>query len=114
MGNINHRRPPPVDLVDAGETFLLERPVAHRQHLVEEKHLRLDRDGDGEGEARPHPRGIILERHTDRVAQLGEGEDSRDRLADLPPFDTEDGGADTDVFQPRKLRVESQLFFQSV
>ena len=46
---------------DAGKTFFLKFCVAHCQHLVDKKDIRLDMDRDRESEANLHSGGIGLE-----------------------------------------------------
>ena len=58
--------------VEDVEALLRKGGVAHRQHLVDEKNVRVDLDRYGEREADVHSRRVVLELELLELAQFGE------------------------------------------
>ena len=69
-------------LADAVFAFLLEHEVANRKHLVHYEDLGDDHRGDSERDARHHARGVVLERHVEKLLDLGELHDLVEMVVD--------------------------------
>jgi len=102
----DHRLPPFLEFVDLLVAFLDEVLVAHRQDLVEQQDVGVEKRGHREAQARGHAGGVVLERRVDEGLQPGE---SNDFGINLPRFgirQAEDGGVEVDVLLAGQFRVE--------
>ncbi len=78
----------------------LERPIAHRQSLIDQQYVRVHGGGDGELQPGPHPRRVGAERSVERLAQLGELDDLVDVGIDLGGGHPQGETAQPDVPHP--------------
>jgi hypothetical protein len=86
---------------------LLEREVAHREHLVDDEHVGVEVRGDGEAEAGVHAAGVPLDRRVDEVGHVGELHDPVELGGDLAPRHPHDRALQEDVLAPGQVRVET-------
>ena len=92
---------------DAVQAFLLEGLVAHRQHLVDERDVRVEVDGDGEPQAHVHARGIVLDLVIDKGPQFAEFHDLVEDALQVPAPESQDGGVQVDVLPAGEVGVEA-------
>ena len=107
MRHEQDRLPAALELGELVEALVGEALVAHRQHLVDEQHVRVDMDRDREAEAHVHAGRVGLDGRVDELADLGELDDLVEALGDLPLRQAEHDAVDEDVLAPGDLRVES-------
>ena len=89
------------------EALLLERGVAHREHLVHEQHLRVHLRGDREAEPHPHAGGVVLQLEVHELLELGERDDVGEAAAGLGAREAHHHRVDHDVVLRREIRVEA-------
>ena len=100
---LQHHRPHPVDAP------LLERGVAHGEHLVDEQHVGLEERGHAEAEPHLHPARIELHLPVDGVVELGEARRSRRTVRrHVLAGQTEQRAVEVDVLAPGELRVDAR------
>src|SRR5262249_11816342 len=78
-----------------------------RQHLVDNKDLRLQVRGHRERQARVHAAGIALDGRVDEAANLGEVDDVVELVGYLAPAHAQDRPVQEDVLAAGQLRVEA-------
>ena len=83
VGDQNQRAAPVAVLLDGVDAFGLEVGVPHGQHFIHQQDLGSGMDGHCKAQAHIHARGIVLDRHVDKGAQLGERNDPIQAFADL-------------------------------
>ena len=59
-------------VLDATLTLLLEKDIANRKRLIDDKDIGLGNRGDGKGDTRNHTRRKVLQRHINEVFELSE------------------------------------------
>ena len=75
VGDEHDRAAVALELAHAVDAALLERLVAHREHLVDQQDLGVDVHRHGEAEPHEHARGVELHLVVHEVRELGEGHD---------------------------------------
>ena len=96
-----------LELEHLAEALPLERLVPDREHLVEQKHVRVEVRRDREAEPHVHPRGVRAHRPVDRLLELGEGDDLVEALADLRALQPVDRAVQEDVLAAGEVGVEA-------
>jgi len=84
VGNQNHGHTPAAHSRQTVKTPGDEAFVSDRQHLVNQKNIRINCNGDGEAQPNIHSRRVGLDRLVDKVANTGEFKDVIHPLLDLP------------------------------
>jgi hypothetical protein len=95
-----------------GHALLLEGLVADRQRLVDDEHVLGDDGLDGEGEAHDHAARVDPDGLVHEGADVGEGGDLLEAVADLLDGEAEDAAVDEDVLASSELRVEAAAEFE--
>ena len=101
------RAAPLLELEHLAEALPLERLVADREHLVEQKHVRVEVGRDREAEAHVHPRGVRAHGPVDRLLELRESDDLVEALADLRALQPVDRPVQEHVLAAREVGVEA-------
>ena len=89
------------------EALALERPVADREHLVEQQHVGVEVRRDREAEPHEHPRRVRAHRHVDEVLELRERDDLVEALADVRALQPEDRAVEVDVLAAGEVGMEA-------
>ena len=89
------------------EALLLERGVAHREHLVHEQHLRVHLRGDREAEPHGHARGVVLQLEVHELLELRELDDVVEAAPRLGAREPHHHRVDDHVVLGREIRVEA-------
>lgn len=63
------------EFCDAVEALVAEPDIADGEDLVDEQDIRFHLGSDGEAEADFHAGGVVLDRHVQEVADIGEVDD---------------------------------------
>src|SRR5262245_55876111 len=95
------------ELGDAIVASLLELLVAHRQHLVDQKNVRIEVDRHREAQARVHPRRIRPHGRVDEVGEPRERHDIIEAGGDLPARQPKHHAVDEDVFAAAEVGVKA-------
>src|SRR5260370_26479695 len=101
MADEQHRSPTDGDLLDLAEAPLLELGVAHGEHLVDEKDLRLEVGRDRETEPGLHAARVPLDRRVEETLDTGERDDLVESARALRPRPAENDAAHVDILAAR-------------
>src|SRR5229473_8357949 len=102
-----HRSPADGDLLYLAEAPLLELGVAHGEHLVDEKDLRLEVGCDRETEPGLHAARIPLDRRVEETLDTGECYDLVESARDLGPGHAENDAAHVDILAAGEVGVKA-------
>ena len=103
---------PDGDILHLAKTLLLELRVAHGEHLVHDKDLRLEVGRHREGEPHIHAAAVALHRRVEKPVDLGEGHDLIELAFDLQPAHPKDRAVEEDVLAAGEFRVEAGAHLQ--
>src|SRR5262249_39166476 len=88
--------------------LLLKSTVAHAQHFIDKKDLRLDRRRDRERQADEHAGRIVAHGHIEELAQLAELGNALDFVSDAAARFALEITAIADVLPAAGLRLEAE------
>ena len=106
MGDEHDRLLRGAELADLGEAFVLEVLVPDREHLVDEKDVRLEVHRDREPEAHVHAARVRLHGGVEEAADVGELLDRGDGSVHLLSRKTEERAVEVRVLATAEVRVE--------
>ena len=86
------------------EALLLERGIAHGEHLVDQQHIGVDPDRDRERQSHEHPGRVVLELQIQVIPELRERDDLVEAVARLPAAEPEHDRVTVRVSRPPPSR----------
>ena len=107
MGDEHDRLLRGAELADLGEAFVLEVLVPDREHLVDEKDVRLEVHRDREPEAHVHAARVRLHGGVEEAADVGKLLDRGHGPVHLLPREAEERAIEIRVFAAAEIGVES-------
>src|SRR4051794_27512836 len=107
MGDEDDRLASGLELVELLEALLLERGIPDGEHLIDEKHVRVDLDRHREREAHGHAGGVVLELEVEKALELGEPNDVVKAFACLSARQSQQDRVDDYVVASRQIGVEA-------
>ena len=96
-----------LETVEDVQALLLERRVAHRQHLIDQHHIGIGVHHHREREAHLHARRVVLQLLVDEALQSAEGDDLVEAVANHARVEPHHHRVDLDVVARRQVRIES-------
>ena len=106
VGDEHDRAAVALELAHPVDAPLLERLVAHGEHLVDQQDLGIDVHGDREPQPHEHARGVELHLVVHEVLELGERDDVVVDALGVPAREPQERRVQVDVLSSRELGVE--------
>jgi hypothetical protein len=107
MGDEEDRLALVLEALEHVEALLLERGVAHREHLVDQQHVGVHLAHHAEREPHLHARGVVLQLEVHELLELREGDDGVEAAQRLLGREPEHDAVDEHVVAGREIRVEA-------
>src|SRR5258705_9433039 len=107
VSNEDDRRPALAQLTNPSIALLLKTSVAHGDDLVDQKDVRLRRDGGGKGETKKHPGGVGADWPLKGFADLGKCLNRPLAPGQVAGVFENDFVEEAQVLPPRELRDEA-------
>src|SRR5262245_24288228 len=96
-----------VNPLDRCHAFLLEKVITNTKCLVDDQHIGFQKQIKGKREPEQHSRGIYLDRHVKKVADISERLDLSDSIFRVVPGKAEQFTAGIDILASGKFKIES-------